>query len=385
MLSRILLSCIAMTIFSTVLAQNNIFQTSNLRSPEALAQLSDVDFFGGCVAGTMDEEGPIFVCPNNFFLLSSTGAIWPVGGGYGWNFTPGADGGGGLPDGFSVTQFDNTQWLINDDVNGIMSGNGLGVLTGTWIIQGYSYTDGADAPGTACELTANSLTVVFLAGDPACDGCEAGEFVDLTPQVVPDGQVAIFATAGELLPAVGGYAYYFEEGVDGTGGLAGGFSIINSSPLEQFDNDLNGILSDNALPVLEGEWLVQPYVYTDDTDALNTACDFADGILSVYWGDDQCTSITNGTSPYAASDPIFLEVIAADSYCCDVEWDGTCEASYQDIFNGCTYSNATNFDPLAQDDDGTCLFACFGDSNNDGIISTADLLEFLVVFGGTCD
>lgn len=380
-----LLSCMAVAGFTAINAQNTVFQTIDSRTPQVLASGGDVDFFGGCAAGTMDEEGPIFVCPNNFFLLSSSGATWPIGGGYGWNFTPGVDGGGGLPDGFSVSQFDNTQWLINDDVNGIMSGNGLGALTGTWIIQGYSYTDGTDAPGTACELTANTLTVVFLSGDPACDGCGAGEFVDLTPQVVPDGQFAIFETSGELIPAVGGYAYYFIEGLDGTGGVAGGFSIINSSPMEAFDNDLNGILSGNALPVLDGEWLVQPYAYTDPADAFNTACDFSAGILSVTFGDDQCTSITNGTSPYGAEDPIFIAVVAADSFCCDVAWDGTCEAAYQDIFNGCTYSNATNFNPLAQDDDGSCLFACFGDANNDGIISTADLLEFLVVFGGSCE
>lgn len=359
---------------------------NDLRPLDAYAVGADVDFFGGgCAAGLMDNEGPISVCPNDFIFVSSSGAEWPASGGYAWNFLPGIDGTGGLAGGFSITGFDETVWMVNDGVNGVMAANGLDNLAGTWTIQGYAYTDGNDAPGTACEITANLLTVIFGVDGPGCGNCDAGEYVDLTPQVIPDGQEVSLWVSGTQMPAIGGFAYYFLEGSDGTGGVAGGFSIVGSTPLESWDNDLNGILSSNGLDVLEGEWLIQPYVYTDENDAFNTACNFADGILSAYFGNNVCESILNGTSPYGPFDPIFLAVIAEIPACCDVAWDGTCESAYQDIFNGCTYPAALNYDALAGDDDGSCEFACFGDSNGDGLISTTDLLDFLSVLGDNCD
>jgi len=68
--------------------------------------------------------------------------------------------------------------------------------------------------------------------------------------------------------------------------------------------------------------------------------------------------------------------------------DGSCE------FNsciGCTYPDALNYDPNATQDNGICLFdagppenSCPGDFTDDGAISIADLLDFLIVFGSLC-
>ena len=59
------------------------------------------------------------------------------------------------------------------------------------------------------------------------------------------------------------------------------------------------------------------------------------------------------------------------------------------IIFGCTYSNATNYNVNANDDDGSCVFVmngdCPSDLNNDGAISIGDLLVFLSVFGTVCD
>ncbi len=58
---------------------------------------------------------------------------------------------------------------------------------------------------------------------------------------------------------------------------------------------------------------------------------------------------------------------------------------------GCTYSNALNFNPNASIDDQSCMFDCDGDTdcpadlNNDGVVNTADLLDFLSAFGSVCD
>jgi hypothetical protein len=51
---------------------------------------------------------------------------------------------------------------------------------------------------------------------------------------------------------------------------------------------------------------------------------------------------------------------------------------------GCTYPDASNYDILANDDDGSCEFNCQADLNNDGLINTSDLLDLLAVYGTSC-
>jgi hypothetical protein len=56
---------------------------------------------------------------------------------------------------------------------------------------------------------------------------------------------------------------------------------------------------------------------------------------------------------------------------------------------GCTYIDAVNFDSFATVDDGTCEFdtgcgSCAGDLDGNGTVNTADLLEFLSVYGTDC-
>ena len=63
--------------------------------------------------------------------------------------------------------------------------------------------------------------------------------------------------------------------------------------------------------------------------------------------------------------------------------DGSCE------IEGCTYEEANNYDIDANNDDGSCEFSlgtgCVGDLNDDGVVATSDLLEFLAVFGQECE
>ena len=53
---------------------------------------------------------------------------------------------------------------------------------------------------------------------------------------------------------------------------------------------------------------------------------------------------------------------------------------------GCTYDFACNYNPLASFDDGSCeVESCAlpGDLDNEGAVTTSDLLAFLAVFGQT--
>lgn len=55
-----------------------------------------------------------------------------------------------------------------------------------------------------------------------------------------------------------------------------------------------------------------------------------------------------------------------------------------DCVYGCTYPSASNFDPAAMVDDGSCAIAVCEptpDLNGDGVVNTADLIELLSLFG----
>ena len=66
------------------------------------------------------------------------------------------------------------------------------------------------------------------------------------------------------------------------------------------------------------------------------------------------------------------------------EDDGSCDVQ------GCTYADANNYNPSATDDDGSCEFdlsgnGCTGDLDGSGMIQLNDLLDFLLVYGTSCE
>jgi hypothetical protein len=65
--------------------------------------------------------------------------------------------------------------------------------------------------------------------------------------------------------------------------------------------------------------------------------------------------------------------------------DGSCDFT-SCVSEGCTYPDADNYNPEATLDIGTCVFTndCPADINDDGTVSTGDLLEFLSDYGATC-
>lgn len=102
-----------------------------------------------------------------------------------------------------------------------------------------------------------------------------------------------------------------------------------------------------------------------------------------------------------------VNMLLEDSGDCDYGIEGVCEVL------GCTYENATNFNPEANTDDGSCIFpvisgctdeaalnynphattddgycvftTCRGDFDADGDLDTTDLLNFLTNFGLACN
>jgi len=79
------------------------------------------------------------------------------------------------------------------------------------------------------------------------------------------------------------------------------------------------------------------------------------------------------------TDPLFVEF----NPFANLE-DGTCSVL---VVEGCTYEDASNFDTNANLDDGSCEFtgsSCPGDFTGDGFVTAGDLTGFLSVFGQQC-
>ncbi len=61
-----------------------------------------------------------------------------------------------------------------------------------------------------------------------------------------------------------------------------------------------------------------------------------------------------------------------------------------DVVPGCTYSEATNWNPAAGRDDGSCLFGApsvcqLADFNDNGVVDVSDVLQVLTEFGQPCE
>ena len=114
--------------------------------------------------------------------------------------------------------------------------------------------------------------------------------------------------------------------------------------------------------------------YDEDATIDDGSCAVLDQ-CGVCGGDDSsCSGCTN---------PEFLEF---DPYA-TID-DGTCANL---LVLGCTYEDATNYNPIANDDDQSCIFDtvqtndCPADLDGDGSVATSDLLAFLSSFGTICD
>jgi hypothetical protein len=104
---------------------------------------------------------------------------------------------------------------------------------------------------------------------------------------------------------------------------------------------------------------------------LNGGSNFAASYISI--GGDNCTE---GCTVQCACNFDPTAILAADELCTF------------DNCSGCTYEDASNFSAVAVADDGSCIFVianpCPADLNEDGTVTTADLLVFLGAFGSIC-
>ena len=87
-----------------------------------------------------------------------------------------------------------------------------------------------------------------------------------------------------------------------------------------------------------------------------------------YWMGDHCMAGSNCTDPIAFNYNPIADVLGEGD-------NSSCQ--YSSFINfGCTYEEATNFDPFANVDNGLCEYM-FADINSDGIINILDIVQLV--------
>jgi hypothetical protein len=295
-----------------------------------------------CEPGTMTTTGSTVVCINGTFEVTSIESETPAGGGFGWFFSNGQGGTGALGGDFLLSGSDTTE-IFDNDLNGVLSANMFPVFEGLWSVRAAVYEDVTNPFGTICEIGTDSLVIDFIDeevtltvvdnGDNTAtanasggtmpyayewsDGqttqtatglmmadytvtvtdaigctvvgsvsigfvCDAGDMITTGEVIVcPDGTFTVTTVDNNPPPTAGGFGWLFSNSAGGTGALGGDFVLFGVDTTETYDNDLNGLLSANLLPVFEGLWSVRAAIFEDQNDAFNTICNLSEDSLLV--------------------------------------------------------------------------------------------------------
>lgn len=147
-------------------------------------------------------------------------------------------------------------------------------------------------PALSCVSDGNALC------DDPVTGCAVGVLVTngITPVCGEGATFDLSTDQTDTIPTGGGFGWIFDDALGGTGGLAGGFTLTNSSNVETFDAGLDGVLAANNLDPLGGTWVVRGLIYSDEDDALGSICSATLDSLTLRFGDSPTigTAVNNG-------------------------------------------------------------------------------------------
>lgn len=228
-----------------------------------------------CSVGQLDvSQSPISLCPGEQFSITTDGTE-STPGVYGIVLSnlPTATGGpfADDPNGdlsfirLNVAQF---PFVIDNDVNGLLTSNGFPVLEGPWSVFLIAYDDPTDIEGSICASSfPDSLVINFLTADNAAcaQSCTADAGTVTADQESPvcfeNGEAAISVTANgdQVVPL--GYTLTY--------GLVDENGVI-------LELDDNGEFTVNA----EGTYTIHPFVY-DPTEINLAPPVFTPGVTTV--------------------------------------------------------------------------------------------------------
>ncbi len=232
-----------------------------------------------CDAGNYVGDAVQNLCgPAATATINASGVVVPVGGRSGILFRP--QGGTGALGGAFVLTFATPPfpYVFNSNLNGTLSANSFPLFAGTWTAKVVSLTSTTFA--SICDSSATGTTINFLASNaPGCvpiTTCDAGDLVGSATQSLCPGQIGNVSTTPQTIPnspTAGVSVLLFRPGTNGTGALGDAFVLTNVAYPYSFDNDLNGVLSTNLFPPLEGQWIIRPAISADVAAPFASLCD----------------------------------------------------------------------------------------------------------------
>ncbi len=225
---------------------------------------------GSCHAQDLELEGLSDLCPGEITYVDIEGEnTFPSGGGQGIRFTNYDD------IDFVISGMDYP-YSFDNDINGVLSQNGMDPLEGSLTLYSVTYTNAGNVTGSICDESTAGVNLYFYPEDfMGCndDPCFAQELVLLgESELCPDDETPIAVDNPNTVPTAGGQGVkIYIQGADD-------ILIPDVSYPYYIDNDLDGYLSGNGLDPLEGTYSLGSFVYSDANDPLNTICSqsFAD-------------------------------------------------------------------------------------------------------------
>jgi hypothetical protein len=271
-------------------------------------------------------------------------------------------------------------WSVTDgDGNEIIAGGATGAL----VTDMYPFSAGADilcgcTDDFACNYNADATTENGTCEYETCAGCTDETACDYDPEAtIEDGSCCYGTCVTVTMNDSFGDGW---TGCDIVVTDLEGNEVINTS-----------LTNDNS----DGSFLQEVYCMEAGCYILTTGDDTFDfeptwSIAGLFGG------VVTGGENYG---PAYISVggnncIEGCDIACACNYDPAAnitvlEECVFDDCTGCTYAAANNYDPAAANDDGTCEFdlsnPCPADINQDGSVTTADLLEFLGAFGTVCE
>ena len=263
------------------------------------------------------------------------------------------------------------------------------------VVAGAAYTDSDNS---------TSFEYAFTVGDFQC-GCTddfACNFDGVAPEWMENGTCEYVTCAGCTDPENCLY-----DGPDFTID-DGSCCTENCVTIQMYDSASDG-WDGNVLTIadLDGN-VIQTATFTAGASAVDVGC-LPDGCYTVSCGGGSWQSevswdllgVYGGTLSGGADNDLIINFSVGGNNCiqgcsilCACNYDSAVNipADDQCLFDGCggcTYEDASNYDAAALSDDGSCVFEianpCPADLNQDGSVSTADLLQFLGAFGTICE
>jgi hypothetical protein len=330
-------------------------------------------------------------------------------------------------------------WTLNSDYTYTTEGNpGIWSLCGLSVTllfeSGTEYNGDYNLAGGYFEGTINGGSGCFTMW-PAVEGCTESTACNYNAYAnVDDGSCNNQADVVDMT----GADWILDYDANCAGGVTGGGSLLtlfyadNTWEFVEYSDNGWWTLCGSSLevwngsdPVFIGEWSWEDFAFTGLV--YDNGVEFGCGLL--YLQVEGCTdpiacnydasaNLDDGSCQFpTCNDPLacnYDECSDPTSICynaLDCYDASTC--TYAIAWSpGCTYSDATNYDPTATFDDGSCEYdlpsicgsgtyfdattgtclpdgtgtgdGCPGDLNDDGFVNTNDLLAFLAVFGNAC-